>query len=105
MTNPDIMRIAADTAGVPAPSRAVSLPVLYMMAAMGSLKSLLRQSHEQLTLRSLRLMRAEHAVDHSKAVRELGWQPEPVEESIRAAARFFVELRAARRKAKAAQAD
>jgi dihydroflavonol-4-reductase len=38
-------------------------------------------------------------------MRELGWQPEPVEDSIRAAARFFVELRAAMRKAKAAQAD
>ena len=30
-------------------------------------------------------------LDHSKAERELGWQPEPVEESIRKAARFFVE--------------
>jgi dihydroflavonol-4-reductase len=81
----------------------VSLPVVYGMAAMGSLKARLRGHHELLTLRSLRLMRAEHEVDHSKAVRELGWQPEPVEESIRAAARFFVELRA--RKHKAAQHD
>jgi dihydroflavonol-4-reductase len=103
MTSPDIMRIAAEAAGVPAPSRSVSLPVVYGMAAMGSLKARLRGSHELLTLRSLRLMRAEHEVDHSKAVRELGWQPEPVEESIRAAARFFVELRA--RKHKAAQHD
>ena len=28
-------------------------------------------------------------LDHSKAERELGWKPEPVEESIRKAARFF----------------
>jgi dihydroflavonol-4-reductase len=28
-------------------------------------------------------------LDHSKAQRELGWEPEPVEESIRKAARFF----------------
>jgi dihydroflavonol-4-reductase len=29
-------------------------------------------------------------LDHSKAERELGWRPEPVEESIRKAALFFV---------------
>ena len=50
-------------------------------------------------------MRAEADVDHSKAVRELGWQPEPVEDSIRAAARFWVHMRAAMKKAKAAQPD
>jgi dihydroflavonol-4-reductase len=105
MTNPEIMRVAAEAAGVSPPGRSVSLPVLYGMALMGSVKSRLRASHEQLTLRSLGLMRAEHEVDHGKAVRELGWHPEPVEDSIRAAARFFVELRAARRKAKAAQGD
>jgi dihydroflavonol-4-reductase len=38
-------------------------------------------------------------------VSELGWRPKPVEESIRAAARFWVEMRAAKRKAKAAQPD
>ena len=102
MTNADIVRIAAEAAGAPVPSRSVSLPVLYGMAAMGSLKSRLRGSQELLTLRSLRLMRAESELDHSKAVRELGWQPEPVEDSIRAAARFWVDLRAAMKKAKAA---
>jgi dihydroflavonol-4-reductase len=50
-------------------------------------------------------MRAEAEVNHSKAVRELGWQPEPVEDSIRAAARFFVELRQMRKKMKSAQQD
>jgi nucleoside-diphosphate-sugar epimerase len=105
MTNPEIVGIAADAAGAPAPSRSVSLPVLYGMAAIGSLRAQLRGTQELLTLRSLRLMRAEAELDHSKAVRELGWQPEPVEDSIRAAARFFVELRAAMKKAKAAQPD
>ncbi len=105
VTNAEMVRIAADEAGVPPPSRSVSLPTLYGMAAMGSLKARLRGTNEQMTLRSLRLMRAEAEVDHGKAVHELGWQPAPVEESIRAAARFFVDLRAAMKKAKAAQAD
>ena len=81
------------------------LPVLYGMAPMGTVKARLRGTDEQLTLRSLRLMRAEAPVDHSKAVRELGWQPRPVEESIREAARFWVGLRAAMQRAKAAQSD
>jgi len=105
ISNADLVRIAAEEGGVPVPKRSISLPVLYAMAAAGSLKSRLRGTNEQLTLRSLRLMRAEHDVDNAKAVRELGWQPAPVEDSIRAAARFFVGLREARRKAKAQQAE
>jgi len=105
MTNADIVRIAAEAAGAPVPVWSVSLPVLYGMALLGSVKSRLRGTQELLTLRSLRLMRAESELDHGKAVRELGWRPEPVEDSIRAAARFWVDLRAATKKTKAAQAD
>ncbi len=46
-------------------------------------------------------MRAEAEVDCAKARRELGWTPRPVEESIRAAARFWSDMRSARRKARA----
>jgi dihydroflavonol-4-reductase len=114
MTNPQIVRIAAEEAGAPVPSRSISLPMLYGMAATGGLKARVKgrgreeqksRSQELLTLRSLRLMRAEAELDHSKAVRELGWKPESVEDSIRAAARFWVEMRAAMKKSKAAQAD
>ncbi|TXI48340.1 MAG: NAD-dependent dehydratase, partial [Mycolicibacter arupensis] len=52
----------------------------------------------ELSLKSVRMMRAEAPVDHSKAVRELGWQPRPVEESIREAARFWVKLRDAKKR-------
>lgn len=51
-----------------------------------------------MSLGSLRLMRAEAPVDCSKARGELGWQPRPVEESIREAARFWVGLRDAKRR-------
>jgi nucleoside-diphosphate-sugar epimerase len=100
MANKDIVRIAAEEAGVPPPRRSVPVPALYGMAALGSLKSRLRGTDERLTLESVRLMRAEGELDHGKATRELGWHPEPVEDSIRAAARFWIELRAAMRKAR-----
>lgn len=101
ISNAEVVRIAADAAGVPAPTRSIPLPVSYALAIAGSTKAKLRGTDEQLSLGSLRLMRAEAPVDHSKATRELGWEPGPVEESIRDAARFWVGLRDAKRKSKA----
>lgn len=101
ISNAEVARIAAEAAGVPAPARSIPLPVSYALATLGTVRGRLRGTDEQLSLASLRLMRAEAELDHSKAVRELGWHPRPVEESIREAARFWVQLRDARRRAKA----
>lgn len=101
ISNAEVVRIAAEAAGVPAPTRSVPLPLSYAMAAMGSLKGRLRGTDERLSLDSLRLMRAEAPVDCGKARRELGWRPRPVEESIREAATFWVNLRQAKRADKA----
>lgn len=100
ISNADVVRIAADAAGVPAPTKKIPLPLAYAMAALGSAKAKLTGTDERLSLGSLRLMRAEAPVDCEKAKRELGWQPRPVEESIREAAKFWVSLRDAKRAAK-----
>jgi dihydroflavonol-4-reductase len=92
----EVVRIAADEAGVPAPRRSISVPVLYAMGALGNLRARLTGKDAELSLASVRMMRAEAPVDHSKAVRELGWQPRPVEESIREAARFWAAMRDAK---------
>ena len=97
ISNADVVRIAADAVGVPAPTKTIPLPVAYVLAALGTVKGRLRGSDERLNLNALRLMRAEAPVDCGKAARELGWQPRPVEESIREAARWWVQLRAAKR--------
>jgi dihydroflavonol-4-reductase len=102
ITNADVARIAAEAAGVAPPGKALPLAVSYALAAMGTVKARLRGTDEQLSLASLRLMRAEAPVDCSKARRELGWEPKPVEDSIRDAARFWVSLRDAKRKSKQA---
>jgi dihydroflavonol-4-reductase len=98
--NADVARIAAEAAGVAPPAKSIPLPVAYALATFGTVKARLRGTDERLSLGSLRLMRAEAEVDHSKATRELGWEPRPVEESIREAARFWVGLREAKRKSK-----
>ncbi|MGE2716136.1 NAD-dependent epimerase/dehydratase family protein [Mycolicibacterium litorale] len=97
ISNADVARIAAEAAGVAPPARSLPLPVSYALAALGSVKSRLRGTDERMSLEALRLMRAECELDHAKAVRELGWQPRPVEESIAEAARFWVDLRNAKR--------
>lgn len=97
ISNAEVVRIAAEAAGVPAPTKRLALPVAYAMAALGTAKARLQGSDERLTLNALRLMRAEAPVDCGKARRDLGWEPAPVEDSIRAAARFWVGLRKAKR--------
>jgi dihydroflavonol-4-reductase len=102
ITNAEVARIAADAAGVAPPGRSIPLAVSYALAAMGTAKARLRGTDEQLSLASLRLMRAEAPVDCAKARRELGWRPRPVEKSIREAAQFWVKLRNAKRASKQA---
>lgn len=93
----EVVRIAADEAGVPPPPRTISVPTLYALGALGSLRARLTGKDAELSLASVRMMRAEAEIDHGKAVRELGWQPRPVEESIREAARFWAGVRAVRK--------
>lgn len=100
ISNAEVVRIAAEAVGVPPPTRSIPLPASYAMAALGSLKARLTGTDQRMSLDSLRLMRAEAPVSAAKARRELGWQPRPVEESIRDAATFWVGLRDARRRSK-----
>ncbi|MHC9294609.1 NAD-dependent epimerase/dehydratase family protein [Mycobacterium sp. LTG2003] len=101
ISNAEVARLAAEAAGVAPPAKSIPLPVSYLLAAAGSIKGKLRGTDERLSLESLRLMRAEAPLDHSKAMRELGWQPRPVEQSIAEAAKFWVGLRAAKQARKA----
>lgn len=101
ISNAEVARIAAEAAGVAPPAKSIPLPVTYLLAALGTLKGKLKRTDERLSLASLRLMRAEAPVDHSKAERELGWRPRPVEDSVAEAAKFWVGVRAAKRQAKA----
>jgi dihydroflavonol-4-reductase len=102
ITNAEVARIAAEAAGMAPPGKRIPLAMSYALAAMGTAKARLRGTDEQLSLASLRLMRAEAPVDCAKARRELGWRPRPVEESIREAALFWVNLRNTKRKSKQA---
>ena len=55
ISNAEVVRIAAEAAGVPAPTKSIPLPVSYAMATLGSVKAKLRGTDEQLSMGSLRL--------------------------------------------------
>jgi dihydroflavonol-4-reductase len=79
--------------------------VLYAMGVLGSLRARLTGKDAELSMQSVRMMRAEAPVDHSKATSELGWEPRPIEESIREAAQFWAGLKNAKRSSKATPAE
>jgi nucleoside-diphosphate-sugar epimerase len=57
---------------------------------VGALGALLRRDFA-FTPTGARLMALTSPADHGKATRELGWHPEPTEQAIRSAARFYLE--------------
>ncbi len=101
----DVVKIAAEEAGVRPPRRSISVPALYALGALGSLRARLTGKDAELSFASVRMMRAEARIDHSKATRELGWEPRPIEEAIRDAARFWAVLKNSRQNSKAAPSD
>jgi dihydroflavonol-4-reductase len=86
----EVVRIAADEAGVPPPRWSISVPVLYAVGALVSLKVRLTGKDDEYSFASVRLLEAEARLDNRKAIHELHWQPRPVQESIREAARFWM---------------
>jgi nucleoside-diphosphate-sugar epimerase len=87
----EVHEIAADAVGVARPRIKIPLPVLYAAAHANDFASRLLHRDLPFAVVGLRMAEQMSPLDHSKAERELGWRPEPVEESIRRAARFFVE--------------
>ncbi|CAN3130064.1 NAD-dependent epimerase/dehydratase family protein [Mycobacterium sp. smrl_JER01] len=89
MSTRDIYRIGCAAVDVRPPR--IGVPIRAMSAAgyLGAAVGRFRQKDTMLTPLNVRLMHIMSPMDHSKAVRELGWQPRPTAESIVAAAHFF----------------
>jgi dihydroflavonol-4-reductase len=86
-----MLETAAVAVGAKPPRLGVPLAMLYAVgAAMGAASRVLRRDLSMNTT-GVRLLHIMSAADHSKATRELGWQPRPTAESIRRAAQFYVE--------------
>lgn len=63
--------------------------VLYAAARLNDLAARLLRRDLPFAVVGLRMAELMSPLDHSKAQRELGWDPQPVENSVRDAAKFF----------------
>jgi nucleoside-diphosphate-sugar epimerase len=85
----EVHAIAADAVGVRRPRIGLPLSLLYLGAHANDLAARLLKRDLQFAAVGLKMAESMSPLDHSKAQRELGWEPEPVEESIRKAAWLF----------------
>jgi dihydroflavonol-4-reductase len=85
----ELHRIAATAAGRRPPRTGIPMPVLRAGARVNDLMARLLRRDLLFAYAGMRMAELMSPLDHSKAERELGWKPEPVEDSIRKAAIFF----------------
>jgi dihydroflavonol-4-reductase len=89
----EINGIAAAAVGRRPPWIGIPLRVLKAAARVNDLAARLLRRDLPLAYVGIRMAELMSPLDHSKAERELGWTPRPVEESIQDAARFFAAQR------------
>ena len=91
MSTREIHEIACNAVGVAPPRWGVPIRLMSAAGYVSSAVAGLRGADTKLTPLNIRLMHIMTPLDHTKAVRELGWQPRPTPEAIVAAAQFFRE--------------
>jgi dihydroflavonol-4-reductase len=89
MSTRELHDIVARAVGRRPPRIPIPLPVLRAGARLNDLAARLLRRDLPFAYVGIRMAELMSPLDHGKAERELGWTPEPVEESIREAARFF----------------
>jgi dihydroflavonol-4-reductase len=92
----EIFGIAADEGGSAPPRFGIPRPAMRVIGAVGGATSRALGRDSVVTPTSVRLLYVQTALDHSKATRELGWEPRPIEGPIRAGVRWFLDGAAAR---------
>jgi dihydroflavonol-4-reductase len=93
MSTREIHRIACEAVGVAPARHRVPIGLMSAMSYPSSWLARFRGRGTKLTPLNIRLMHIMTPLNHSKAVRELGWDPSPTPEAIVAAAHFFRESR------------
>jgi dihydroflavonol-4-reductase len=99
LTYKDLFEIAADEGSVTPPKFGIPRSMMRVIGAVGGGVSRMLRKDSVVSPTSVRLMHIQSALDHSKATRDLGWQPAPTADSIRAAARWYLDQRAGARPA------
>lgn len=87
----ELFGTAAQAVGRRAPRIGVPVQLLYAVGAAGGLLGKVLRRDTPVNLTSVRLLDLTSPLDHSKATRDLGWQPRPATEAIARAAEFYVQ--------------
>ena len=93
MSSREVHEIAAEAVGVRPPRIPLPLGLLYAGSRVNDVAARIARRDLMFAHVGIRMADLMSELDHSKAERELGWTPRPTEESIRDAARWFVEQR------------
>jgi dihydroflavonol-4-reductase len=89
LTQRQLYEIAVDQAQTGVKIRTLKLPMLYAVGFIADCVSTVLRRDSQLSVQSARLSHIINDMDATRARRELGWRPEPVEKSIREAIDFY----------------
>jgi dihydroflavonol-4-reductase len=89
----ELFDIATNAVGARRPTIPVPFGLTGRLGPIGDLAARILRRDLPVNSVAVRLANIMSPMDHGKAVRELGWQPEPTPDSIRKAARFFEERR------------
>ncbi|MEX5636342.1 NAD-dependent epimerase/dehydratase family protein [Parafrankia sp. FMc2] len=90
MTWKELVMTAAEAGGAKPPRFGIPLTVMKAVGRLGDVAGRVLRRDVVMTSVSVRLMHLMPPLDHGKATRELGWEPSPTPEAVRAAARFYL---------------
>jgi dihydroflavonol-4-reductase len=90
MSSQELFTTAAEAVGAKPPKIGVPLAVMGAFGTLGDALGRVTGKDYTLTRTSVRLMHIMSPADHSKATRELGWEPGPTPDAVRRAAQFYV---------------
>jgi dihydroflavonol-4-reductase len=82
---------AADAGGVRRARFGIPLKAVYVAGFLGDLAAKALRRDVPLSTQMVRLAHIMSPMDHNKASRELGWQPQPIHDSVRKAVEFYCE--------------
>ncbi len=91
MSQRELVTTAAQAVGARPPRLGIPMSVMYGLGWVNDALGAFLRKDFPMSRQSARLVELTSPASHAKATRELGWQPTPTEDSIRRAARTYVE--------------
>ncbi|WP_396230918.1 NAD-dependent epimerase/dehydratase family protein, partial [Frankia sp. EI5c] len=92
----ELVTIAAEAGGARPPRIGMPIGLMKLIGRAGDVAGRVLRRDVVMTSVSARLMHFMPPLDHSKATRELGWEPSPTPDAVRAAAKFYLEQQPAK---------